>query len=715
MIEGIEKQISGQLSLKTWQVESVLKLLSEGATLPFVARYRKEATGNLDEVAIGAIKDLHEKAEALEKRRKFVLEQIGEQGKLTPELERLIREASEMQRLEDLYLPYKARRKTRADLAREKGLEPLAKLMMDQKDPRFMQRVSQFVSDVVATEEEALQGARDIVSEWINEDVVLRSKMRDLFAEQGVLYCKHARGKKDVEEAQKYRDYFDFQEPLKRCAGHRFLAMMRGMDQGFLKVSVEPDESRAMSILRRHCLHGYSDASDQVKLAMEDAYARLLQPSLENELLSAQKEKADEEAISVFATNAKQLLLAAPLGEKRVLAIDPGFRTGCKVVVLSETGDLLKYEAIFPHEPQHQREASAAILNQCIEQFEVKAIAIGNGTAGRETDSFVREYLGNTLSEKSIEVYMVNESGASIYSASEVAREEFPKHDVTVRGAVSIGRRLKDPLAELVKIDPKNIGVGQYQHDVNQTLLQKRLDTVVESAVNGVGVNLNTASKHLLKYVSGLGDVLAKNIVEYRESLGGFTARSQLRDVPRLGGKAFEQCAGFLRIRGAKHPLDQTGVHPERYGLVERMAKDLGVKLELLVGDAASVKSIHLEKYIDEKQGVGLPTLQDIVQELLKPGLDPRGEAEAVRFDENVRSIGDLRLGMELWGIVTNITNFGAFVDIGVKQDGLVHISQLGYQFVKNPADVVSLGERVKVRVQEVDSLRKRIQLTMKL
>ena len=715
MLQDIEKQIAAQLSLKPWQVQAVLKLLAEGATLPFISRYRKEATGNLDEVEVGAIKDLHEKAEQLGKRRTFVLEQIKEQGKLTPELEKALLAATDLQTVEDLYLPYKARRKTRADIAREKGLEPLAKLMMDQKDPRFMQKVSTFLTDVVLTEEDALQGARDIVAEWINEDAPLRSKMRELFAEQGVVYCKNARGKKDVEEAQKYRDYFDFQEPLKRCAGHRFLAMMRGMDQGFLKLSVEPDESRAMSILRRHCLHGYSDASDQVKLAMEDSYGRLLQPSLENELLSAQKEKADEEAISVFATNARQLLLAAPLGEKRVMAIDPGFRTGCKVVVLSETGDLLKYEAIFPHEPQNQREASAQQLSKFIAEYRVTAIAIGNGTAGRETDSFVRDYLSTLLQDNSIEVYMVNESGASIYSASEVAREEFPKHDVTVRGAVSIGRRLKDPLAELVKIDPKNIGVGQYQHDVNQSLLQKRLDTVVESAVNGVGVNLNTASKHLLKYVSGLGEVLAKNIVEYRESLGGFSSRAQLREVPRLGGKAFEQCAGFLRIRGAKHPLDQTGVHPERYSLVEKMAKDMGVLLESLVGNESLVKSIPLEKYLDESHGVGLPTLQDIAKELLKPGLDPRGVAEAVRFDDNVRTINDLRPGIELWGIVTNITNFGAFVDIGVKQDGLVHISQLGYQFVKNPADVVSLGERVKVRVQEVDQARKRIQLTMKL
>jgi uncharacterized protein len=705
--------IAQALGVKPWQVKAVLKLLQEGATLPFIARYRKEATGNLDELQVGEIKDQVEKAEALEKRREYVLSQIEELGKMTPELRKLILEAVDMQTLEDLYLPYKARRKTRADVAREKGLEPLARILYDQRDPRAMQKVRDFVGDKVPTEEEALQGARDIIAEWINEDAVLRSKMRQLFEQDAHLFCKHARGKKDVEEAQKFRDYFDHHEPLKRAAGHRFLAMMRGVELGFLKMTVEPDEDRATYILKKHCLKGYSDATDQVRLAMSDAYSRLLQPSLENEMIAATKEKADEEAIGVFAVNAKQLLLAPPLGEKRVLALDPGFRTGCKAVVLSEYGDLLHHEAIFPHEPQFQTQKSTDLLQKWVREYRLEAIAIGNGTAGRETDAFVRKALSAEIAQ-GLQVYMVNESGASIYSASAVAREEFPKEDVTVRGAVSIGRRLKDPLAELVKIDPKSIGVGQYQHDVNQTLLQKRLDAVVESAVNGVGVNLNTASKHLLSYVSGLGPVLATNIVSYREKLGGFSKRSQLMDVPRLGGKAFEQCAGFLRIRGGDMALDNTGVHPERYAVVQKMAKDLGVKVQDLLGNESLLRGVSLSQYVNESEGLGLPTLEDIVKELQKPGLDPRGVAEAVTFDDTVRSINDLQVGMELWGVVTNLTNFGAFVDIGVKQDGLVHISQLGYKYVKNPAEVVALAQRVKVRVLEVDRARKRIQLTMK-
>jgi uncharacterized protein len=705
--------IAQALGVKPWQVKAVLKLLQEGATLPFIARYRKEATGNLDELQVGEIKDQVEKAEALEKRREYVLSQIEELGKMTPELRKLILEAVDMQTLEDLYLPYKARRKTRADVAREKGLEPLARILYDQRDPRAMHKVRDFVGDKVPTEEEALQGARDIIAEWINEDAVLRSKMRQLFEQDAHLFCKHARGKKDVEEAQKFRDYFDHHEPLKRAAGHRFLAMMRGVELGFLKMTVEPDEDRATYILKKHCLKGYSDATDQVRLAMSDAYSRLLQPRLENEMIAATKEKADEEAIGVFAVNAKQLLLAPPLGEKRVLALDPGFRTGCKAVVLSEYGDLLHHEAIFPHEPQFQTQKSTDLLQKWVREYRLEAIAIGNGTAGRETDAFVRKALSAEIAQ-GLQVYMVNESGASIYSASAVAREEFPKEDVTVRGAVSIGRRLKDPLAELVKIDPKSIGVGQYQHDVNQTLLQKRLDAVVESAVNGVGVNLNTASKHLLSYVSGLGPVLATNIVSYREKLGGFSKRSQLMDVPRLGGKAFEQCAGFLRIRGGDMALDNTGVHPERYAVVQKMAKDLGVKVQDLLGNESLLRGVSLSQYVNESEGLGLPTLEDIVKELQKPGLDPRGVAEAVTFDDTVRSINDLQVGMELWGVVTNLTNFGAFVDIGVKQDGLVHISQLGYKYVKNPAEVVALAQRVKVRVLEVDRARKRIQLTMK-
>ncbi len=705
----MEKLIAEKIGIKVWQVTAVLRLMQEGGTIPFIARYRKEKTGNLDEVEISQIRDEFEKIETLNKRREYIIEQIKEQGKLTPELEKLLIEAIDINTLEDLYLPYKTRRKTKADVAKEKGLEPLAKLIYEQKDQRVLQNVPQYLNDQVKSKDEALQGARDIMAEWINEDAPLRSKLRQLFEKDGFISSKPARGKKDLEEAQKFRDYFEHNEPITKCPSHRFLAMMRGAELGYLKLAVSPEEERAYYIMKRHCLKGYSDLTDQVKLAMDDSYNRLLQPSLENELLAMAKLRADEEAISVFAMNASQLLLASPVGQKRVLALDPGFRTGCKVVCLSATGELLYKTTIFPHEPQKESQKSIAIIAECVQKYEIEIFAVGNGTAGRETYSFLKDEL-----KTSLPIYMVNESGASIYSASEVAREEFPKEDVTVRGAISIGRRLMDPLAELVKIDPKSIGVGQYQHDVNQSLLQKRLVTVVESSVNKVGINLNTASKHLLSYVSGLGPALAKNIVEYREKIGVFTSREQLKSVPRLGDKAFEQCAGFLRIRDAKNPLDNSAVHPERYKLVEKMAKSTGNDVAELIGNTQKLSALRLQDFVDDQQGLGLPTLEDIVNELQKPGLDPRGMAEEVTFADTVRSINDLDIGLELNGIVTNITNFGAFIDIGVKQDGLVHISQIADRFIKHPSEALSLGQQVKVRVLEVDVPRKRINLTMK-
>ncbi len=704
-----EKRIASVLNVRESQVKNTLRLFSEGSTVPFISRYRKEVTGNLDEVQIQRIKDLWEELQELEKRRSFILQQIQEQGKLTPDLKQAIESATELQQLEDLYLPYKPKKRSKADAAREKGLEPLAAMIFEQKNDRFWQEIDIFINDQVANREEALQGARDIIAEWISENVAVRGNLRLLFEKEGVLKCKVTRGKKEDTEAQKFRDYFDYHENLLKCPSHRLLAMFRGESLGFLKISVSPDDERAIQIIRRQVLHGYCDATEQVKMALEDSWERLLHPQLQSEMLQKATEKADEEAIAVFALNARQLLLAPPLGEKHMLAIDPGFRTGCKMVALDEKGNFLDHTAIYPHEPQKEVEKSAKTLQEWVSKYNPEAIAVGNGTAGRETEAFVKESLGNK-----VPVYMVNEAGASIYSAGEVAREEFPKLDVTVRGAISIGRRLMDPLAELVKIDPGNIGVGQYQHDVNKTLLKKRLDAVVESAVNTVGVNLNTASKHLLSYVSGLGPVLAQNILEHRKKLGGFKTREQLKEVPRLGAKAFEQCAGFLRIRGAVNALDNSAVHPERYELVRRMASDSGHSVSALLSDSEKVKTLKPENYVNELQGIGLPTLNDIIKELQKPGLDPRGAFQAVGFSDQVRSISDLEPGLELNGIVTNITDFGAFVDIGVKQDGLVHVSQLSNRFVKHPTEVVSLGQHVKVRVMDVDAQRKRISLTMK-
>ncbi len=697
--------IAQALSLPPRGVQAVLDLLASGATIPFISRYRKEATGSLDEVQIGAIQDLYKKIQELEKRRETVLQSIEEQGKLTPELRAAILSAGTMTELEDLYLPYRPKRKTRASVAIERGLEPLAKTLFAQKEREVETLAAKYITEQVPSVEEALQGARDIIAEWVSEDIKARDRVRRHFEKEALISSKIARGKE--EEGSKYRDYFEWSEPLRNCPSHRLLAMRRGEEEGILRVTISPDPESTVGDLERMFLHGYGPASEQVRMAVKDGYKRLLEPSIETEYRNNSKEKADQEAIRVFADNLRQLLLSAPLGEKRVLGIDPGFRTGCKVVVLDAGGNLLYNTAIYPHEPQRRVFDSQMAIEELVEKYQVDAISVGNGTAGRETMDFLRQ----CGFKHRVDIFQVNEAGASIYSASEVAREEFPKEDVTVRGAISIGRRLMDPLAELVKIDPKSIGVGQYQHDVNQTMLKDGLDRTVESCVNSVGINLNTASKHLLTYVSGLGPTLAQNIVQFRAENGAFNSRAQLRKVPRLGDKAFEQCAGFLRIRGAQNPLDNTAVHPERYGLVEQMAKDLGCTVAELIRDRALRQQIDLKKYVSAD--AGLPTLQDILKELEKPGLDPRGTAQPFEF-ANVRSIEDLTPGMVLPGIVTNITNFGAFVDIGIKDSGLVHISQITNKFIKNPAEVLRLNQQVTVRVLEVDLKRKRVSLTMK-
>jgi uncharacterized protein len=698
--------ISQSLNLPLNKVENTISLFEEGATIPFIARYRKEMTGSLDELQIAEIQQELKKFLELEKRRETVLKTIDEQGKLTDDLRHRIKNCWDPVELEDIYLPYKPKRKTRATAAKEKGLEPLAKAIFDQNQDRVTDLAKQFLNDEVPTVEVALQGARDIMAEWISEDEIARQRVRFAFHKTAIITTKIVKNKE--EEAVKYRDYFNFSEPLKRCPSHRLLAMRRGEDEGFLRLTLAPEDNEGVLFrIEKLFLRSHGEASQQVKEALHDSYHRLLAPSIETEFRSSSKEKADEEAIKVFVENLRQLLLAAPLGQKRVLGIDPGFRTGCKVVVLNENGDLLDYTAIYPHPPQADEFMAKKTLQDLVDKFSIDAIGVGNGTAGRETAELCRKI----NFPRPVQVFSVNEAGASIYSASEVAREEFPKHDLTVRGAVSIGRRLLDPLAELVKIDPKSIGVGQYQHDVNQTELKESLDRTVESCVNAVGINLNTASKHLLTYVSGLGPALAQNIVQYRSEQGQFLSRSQLKNVPRLGDKAFEQCAGFLRIRQASNPLDNTAVHPESYHIVEKMAKDLGVAVAQLIQDKSLRQGIDLHRYVSEK--TGLPTLTDILKELDKPGLDPRGEAKAFEFG-NVHSLEDLHTGMVLPGIVTNITNFGAFVDIGVKQDGLVHISHLANKFVKNPADVVSLNQQVMVKVLEIDMARKRVNLSMK-
>jgi len=694
------------LNIKDWQVENTIGLFLEGATVPFISRYRKERTGTLDEVQVGAIKEQHAKYVELEKRRESILKTIEEQGKLTDDLKAKISGTYDIGVLEDLYLPYKPKRRTRATIAREKGLEPLATIIMRQDRVDPTEKALSYLNDEVADVEEALDGARDIIAEWVNESAKARGSMRRVYGRDAIVSSKMVKGKE--EDGAKYKDYFDFSEPLRRCPSHRLLAMRRGQEEGFLKISIDVDGEIANEELFKLFVTGKGASSEQVSLAVEDCLKRLLGPSMETEFMGLSKEKADEEAIRVFADNLRQLLLASPLGQKRILAIDPGYRTGCKVVCLDSQGNMLHNETIYPHPPQSESGIAMKKVESLVDAYRVDAIAIGNGTASRETEHFVKKI----RFPRELQVFVVSEDGASIYSASPVAREEFPEYDVTVRGAISIGRRLMDPLAELVKIDPKSIGVGQYQHDVDQPKLKQSLDMVVESSVNMVRVNLNTASKHLLTYVSGLGPQLAQNIVDYRKEQGAFGSRKELLKVPRLGAKAYEQCAGFLRIPEAKNPLDNSAVHPESYHIVETMAVDLNCSVADLLSDESLRKKIDIKKYVTKQ--VGLPTLQDIVNELAKPGRDPRTAAKVFEFADGIFKMEDLYVGMELPGIVTNITNFGAFVDVGVKQDGLVHISQLANRYISNPSDVVKLHQHVKVKVIEVDLPRKRIQLSMK-
>lgn len=708
-MEEFSQMIAAELKLPAHRIANTLKLLQGGATIPFISRYRKEATGGLDEVQIGDIQTRYEKLCELSKRKETVLSTIEEQGKLTPELKARISACWNATELEDIYLPFKPKRKTRAEAARAKGLEPLALLLMMQKENNLAAKVRNFVKGEVKDEEDALKGARDILAEQISEDERSRNLMRNQFQRQALIQSKVVKGKEAEEASAKYRDYFDFCEPLKKCSSHRLLALRRGESEGVLKVTIFPeDEGMCNERLQRLFVRVNNECAHQVEEALTDAYKRLLKPAIETEFAALSKEKADEEAIRVFAENLRQLLLAPPLGQKRVMGIDPGFRTGCKVVCLDAQGTLLHNEAIYPHPPKSEYAQAARKIVKLVEQYKIEAIAIGNGTASRETEQFVT----SQRYDREVQVFVVSEDGASIYSASKTAREEFPDYDVTVRGAVSIGRRLMDPLAELVKIDAKSIGVGQYQHDVDQTKLKASLDQTVESCVNLVGVNVNTASKHLLTYVSGLGPTLAQNIVDYRTENGPFESRRQLLKVPRMGAKAYEQCAGFLRIPQAKNPLDNSAVHPESYPIVEQMAKDLNCTVADLIKDKELRSKIDLKKYVTDT--VGLPTLTDILQELDKPGRDPRQKIQVFEFDKNVRTLDDLQEGMELPGIVTNITNFGCFVDIGIKENGLVHVSQLADRFVSNPADVVRIHQHVRVKVMSIDHERKRIQLTMK-
>lgn len=702
------KRISDLLNINIKYVDNTLELLDSGCTIPFISRYRKERTGGLDEVQITQICELNERMKETAKRKETIIKTISEQGKLTPELEKRINECWEPEVLEDIYMPYKPKRRTRAQVARENGLEPLATIIMLQRDNAPETTARRFISENVKSEEDAIKGALDIIAENVSEDERSRSQLRNAFRRGAIITSKVIKSKADTDEAAKYSDYFDFSEPLKRCSSHRLLAMRRGEKDGILRVSISADDEECVEKLKRLFVRGYGRCSTLVGEAVTDSFKRLLKPSIETEFATLSKENADGDAIAVFAENLRQLLLAAPLGQKRVMGIDPGFRTGCKVVCLDEQGNLLHHEAIFPHPPRNEQIEASTQIKEMVKKYGVEAIAIGNGTASRETDRFVKT-LG--LAD-SIQVFTVSEDGASVYSASKTAREEFPDKDVTVRGAVSIGRRLMDPLAELVKIDPKSIGVGQYQHDVDQAKLKKSLDLTVESCVNSVGVNLNTASKHLLTYVSGLGPTLAQNIIDYRTANGAFSSRSQLLKVPRLGPSAFEQSAGFLRIPDAKNPLDNTAVHPESYKIVEKMAKDCGCSVAELIKDKDKRKSIRLDRYVSEK--VGMPTLTDIMAELEKPGRDPREQLEEFEFDPNVSTPDDLVEGMVLPGIVTNITNFGAFVDIGVHQDGLVHISQLADRYVSDPTQVVKLHQHVMVKVIEVDRRRNRISLSMK-
>lgn len=702
--------IATSLELNQTKVANTLALLDEGCTIPFISRYRKEKTGGLDEVQIANISQWKDKLTELAKRKETICKTIDEQGKLTPELKGRIDNTWDSTTLEDIYLPYKPKRRTRAQVARQQGLEPLAQIILLQREPNPENVARAYVKGEVKDVDAAIKGAKDIIAETISENEQTRQQVRNAFKREAIISSKVIAAKKDEEGAQKYTDYFDFSEPLRRCNGNRLLAMRRGESEGFLRVNIAIDDEETTERLQRHYVKGRGACAKLVEEAVADAYKRLIEPSVENEFAAASKEKADEEAIGVFSLNLRQLLLAAPLGQKRVMGVDPGIRTGCKVVCLDAQGNLLYHDVVYPFTPRGNEHAAKMEFEKIAGRFKVEAIAVGNGTASRETADILR--LAGNDAHPRIPVYVVSEDGASVYSASKTARDEFPDEDVTVRGAVSIGRRLMDPLAELVKIDPKSIGVGQYQHDVDQTKLKKSLDTTVESCVNLVGVNVNTASLHLLTYISGLGPTLAKNIVDYRRENGAFTSRAQLKKVPRLGPAAFEQCAGFLRVDGAKNPLDNSAVHPERYAVVENMAKDLGCSVGELIGSNEKIRQIPLEKYVTAE--VGMPTLNDIVAELEKPGRDPREDLEEFAFDERVHTVADLVPGMLLPGIVTNITKFGAFVDVGVHQDGLVHVSQLANRFVADPAEVVKLHQHVQVKVVEVDTKRNRISLTMK-
>lgn len=702
--------IATSLELNQTKVANTLALLDEGCTIPFISRYRKEKTGGLDEVQIANISQWKDKLTELTKRKETICKTIDELGKLTPELKSRIDNTWDSTTLEDIYLPYKPKRRTRAQVARQQGLEPLAQTILLQREPNPQNVARAYVKGDVKDVEAAIKGAQDIIAETISENEQTRQQVRNAFKREAIISSKVIAAKKDEEGAQKYTDYFDFSEPLRRCNGNRLLAMRRGESEGFLRVSISIDGEETTERLQRHYVRGRGACAQLVEEAVADAYKRLIEPSVENEFAAASKEKADEEAIGVFSLNLRQLLLAAPLGQKRVMGVDPGIRTGCKVVCLDAQGNLLYHDVVYPFTPRGNEQAAKTQFQKIANHFKVDAIAVGNGTASRETADILRQ-AGNAA-EPRIPVYVVSEDGASVYSASKTARDEFPDEDVTVRGAVSIGRRLMDPLAELVKIDPKSIGVGQYQHDVDQGKLKKSLDTTVESCVNLVGVNVNTASVHLLTYISGLGPTLAKNIVDYRRDNGAFTSRAQLKKVPRLGPAAFEQCAGFLRVDGAKNPLDNSAVHPERYTVVESMAKDMGCSVGQLIGNNEKIRQIPLAKYVTAE--VGMPTLNDIVAELEKPGRDPREDLEEFAFDERVHTVADLVPGMLLPGIVTNITKFGAFVDVGVHQDGLVHVSQLANRYVADPAEVVKLHQHVQVKVVEVDTRRNRISLTMK-
>ena len=699
--------IKNQTQLTERAIEHTLELLSEGCTIPFIARYRKDKTGNLDEVAIERIAKAQNEYDNICKRKETILSSIEEQGKLTDELRQRIETSFELNELEDLYLPYKKRRKTKGDVAKENGLEPLAKQIMAQRPADLSSLASRYLSDKVTTEAEALQGASDIIAEWINENMFIRRTLRKVFQRKALIVTEVAKGKADEEEAQKYSQYFDWNESLAKAPSHRVLAMLRAEKEGFIKMKVQVDTEETLPFIEKNIIKSSGEIADFLQKTIKDSYKRLLEPSIANETLQEAKDKADSKAIAVFSENLSQLLLAAPLGEKRILAIDPGYRTGCKVVCLDEKGDLLHHDVIYPHAPQQDTATATKKLRTMVAQYKIEAISIGNGTASRETEAFVK----SAAFPQSIEIFVVSEAGASVYSASKIAREEFPNEDVTVRGAVSIGRRLSDPLAELVKIDPKSIGVGQYQHDVNQTLLKEELDTTVMRCVNKVGVNLNTASKSLLSYVSGIGDKMAENIVAYRSANGAFNKREALKKVPRLGDKVYQQAVAFLRIKEGDNPLDNSAVHPEAYPIIHKMAKDLGLPTEKLIGNKQAIATIDIQKYITDE--VGILYLKDVLKELEKPGLDPRQAAKSFAFDPNVKTFDDVRVGMVLPGIVNNITAFGCFVDIGLKESGLVHISQLKDGYVSDVNEVVKLHQQVEVKVTEVDEARHRISLSM--